>query len=228
MIGTYLDVKSPIHTIRPGIKLAGLAIAATAVFFCSNLAILTLALGAVGAAYAVARIPLKTAWKQLRPLCFLLLAIFIFQAIFVQWQAGAILVMRFLIVILLASLVTLTTRLSDIIETIEFALQPFRAIGVNPEKVSLAISLSIRFLPAIMQCFGEVREAQKVRGLERSVAATAVPLIIRTLRMADDIAEALDARCYDAKVKSPQNGRKLAELPHQGGPSPISPQLRNR
>ncbi len=72
----------------------------------------------------------------------------------------------------------------------------FKPIGVNPDKVSLAISLALRFIPVLGRITTEVREAQKARGLERSVIAVAMPLAIRAIKMADDISDAIDSRGY--------------------------------
>ncbi|MDJ0931753.1 energy-coupling factor transporter transmembrane component T [Breoghania sp.] len=111
--------------------------------------------------------------------------------------------------ILFAALVTLTTRVSEMVEVIENALRPLARFGVNPAKASLAILLSIWFLPVIAQKFQDVREAQDSRGLSASFMATAVPLIVRTLHMANDIAEALDARSYDPDAR-PESARAAA------------------
>ena len=54
----------------------------------------------------------------------------------------------------------------------------------------------LRFIPVLAQITREVREAQRVRGLENSVTALAIPLFVRTLRMSDDIADAIEARGY--------------------------------
>ena len=75
-------------------------------------------------------------------------------------------------------------------------LPVLRPLGVNPAKVSLALSLALRFIPVLAQITREVREAQRVRGLENSVIALAIPLFVRTLRMSDDIADAIEARGY--------------------------------
>ena len=96
-----------------------------------------------------------------------------------------------------ASLVTLTTKTSDLLASLERAMQPLRPIGVNPEKVSLAISMVLRFIPVISTVASEIRDAQRARGLDQSIVAMVVPLIIRTLKMADDVADAIDARSFD-------------------------------
>jgi biotin transport system permease protein len=59
------------------------------------------------------------------------------------------------------------------------------------------LSLALRFIPLLFDKFEEIREAQRARGLERSVVALLMPLLIKTLRMANDLTEAIEARGYD-------------------------------
>jgi biotin transport system permease protein len=106
-------------------------------------------------------------------------------------------VLRFTILVALAVLITLTTRISDMVDALERALRPLRVLGVNPAKISLMISLAIRFVPLLADLVREIQEAQRSRGLERSITAVAVPLIVKTLRMASVLTDAIDARGYD-------------------------------
>lgn len=105
--------------------------------------------------------------------------------------------LRFAVLILFASLVSLTTRVSDMIAALEIGLRPLAFVGLNPAKVGLALSLAIRFIPVIAGQLTEIREAQRVRGLNRSILAAAVPLIVRTLKIAGAVADATEARSYD-------------------------------
>jgi biotin transport system permease protein len=102
--------------------------------------------------------------------------------------------LRLVTVILLAMLVTLTTRVSEMVHVIERALSPLERLGVQTGKVSLAISMTLRFIPLLIQVGNEVREAQRARGLERNMLALAVPMLVRALRTAEQTAEAIDAR----------------------------------
>ena len=70
-------------------------------------------------------------------------------------------------------------------------------VGVNPAKVSLMLSMTLRFIPLLIGKYHEIREAQKVRGLERSITAIVVPLLVKTLRMAAELTDAIESRCYD-------------------------------
>ncbi|MDP9764846.1 energy-coupling factor transporter transmembrane component T family protein [Deinococcus enclensis] len=194
LLGLYVPRPSPLHALTPGPKLLALLLAGAGVFTLRSPGPLLLVLAAVVGLYGVARLGGRILWGQLRPTLALLAFFFAVQALTVNVDSGVVTVLRFAVMILLASLLTLTTRTSDLLATLERALQPLRRVGVNPEKVSLAVSLTLRFIPVVIGIVAEVRDAQRARGLDGSVLALAVPVIIRTLRMADDIADAIDAR----------------------------------
>jgi biotin transport system permease protein len=101
------------------------------------------------------------------------------------------------VLVLLAALVTLTTRTTDLVEAVVVASRPLRAVGVDPERVGLMIALGIRCVPVVVGLAEEVRDAQRARGLAASPRAFAVPLIVRSLRHADALGEALAARGLD-------------------------------
>ncbi|GAA4667442.1 hypothetical protein GCM10023262_16000 [Bartonella pachyuromydis] len=127
----------------------------------------------------------------------LLVLLFVFQTVFSSWLTGVEVILRLVILFSLSSFISFTTKVSDMVGSIEAGLQPFRCFGINPSKVSMVISMAIRFIPLLSEKFNEVREAQQARGLNTNIVALSVPLIIRTIRMASEVAEALEARCYD-------------------------------
>lgn len=195
--GTYFHRDTAIHRLPPGFKLAVLFAGGTALFFVSNLLLMIFALAVVLLLYGVARIPPSILLAQIRPALWIFVLIFLFQLFTRDVVFASLVVSRFIALLLLASLVTLTTPSSEMIEAIERRIGWLRIFGVNPAKVSLGFSLALRFIPVVAQITSEVREAQRARGLEWSVIAVALPVIIRTLRMADDVANAIDARGYD-------------------------------
>lgn len=197
MIGLYIARESPLHRLPARFKLLTLFIFGVAVFLIRDWMVLLALLAGTLALFAAARLGGRVIWAQLRPALALLLFFFVLQAVTVGWQAGLVTVLRFGVMILLASLVTLTTRVSDLLAALERVIQPLAYFGVNPAKVSLAISLAIRFIPVVGQVVSEVREAQQARGIEKNMLALAVPVVVRTLKMADDVADAIDARSFD-------------------------------
>jgi biotin transport system permease protein len=190
----YVAAESPVHRLGPGAKLLLLPAFATALFATSRLSLVTLGLGLVLAAYVLARIPTAVLLRQIRPTAVMLGMIFLLQLWFAGWAFAALVCLRFLALILAASLVTLTTRTGDIIAALEIFFRRFAFLGVEPDKLSLAISLVIRFIPVIQSISAEVREAQAARGQSMSLFRVAVPVVVRTLKLADEVAEAIDAR----------------------------------
>jgi biotin transport system permease protein len=96
--------------------------------------------------------------------------------------------------VLLAALVTLTTRTTDLVDALVAACRPLRVVRVDPERIGLMVALGIRCVPVVVGLAEEVREAQRARGLTASPRAFAVPLLVRSLRHADALGEALMAR----------------------------------
>ena len=196
MLDLYTPGTSPLHRMRPGSKLLVLMGGATLLFLYESLALTIAALALTFLLYRLAGIPPRKMLAQIRPLLWIFALFFALQ----YWLSGPMLaayvVLRLATLVLLASLVTLTTRSSDMIDAMTRALSLLKPLGVNPGKISLAISLALRFIPVLAQITAEVREAQKARGLERSVIAVAMPVAIRTLKMADDISDSIDARGY--------------------------------
>ncbi|MGW4246971.1 energy-coupling factor transporter transmembrane component T family protein [Nocardia sp. NPDC004722] len=196
MLSLYHDARTPVHTVPAGAKLLVLAVAGTTLFFVPSILWLAVAFAIVLGLYALARIPWRTTGRQLLGLAPFLALIVLAQMIFTGWQSAILVGERLLTLVLLANLVTLTTRTSAMIDTIERALRPLTPLGVRPERVGLLVAMTIRFVPVIREQAELVRAAQKARGIERSTVFL-VPLLIRTLRMADGVGEALDARGLD-------------------------------
>jgi biotin transport system permease protein len=124
-------------------------------------------------------------------------AVATFHVIVNGWERAAVFVGVIVSLILLAALVTLTTRATDMVDAVVRAIGPLRRVGVQPERVGLLLALGIRSVPVVVSLAEEVRDAQRARGLTASPLAFAVPLIVRSLRHADDLGDALVARGVD-------------------------------
>jgi biotin transport system permease protein len=207
MLTLYHEQSSVLHRLPASTKILLLMAAGTLIFLVENLWVMGGVFAAVIGLLTLSRVPFPKAYDQLKPAFFLLAIIFVAQLFIANLELASLIILRFASLILLASIVTLTTKTSDIVATIERALTPFsRWIAV--EKVSLAISLTIRFIPVLGGITMEVREAQKVRGLDRSLFALTMPVIIRTLKMGSDVADALDARSFGSETESDVHERR--------------------
>lgn len=193
MLSLYHDAKTPVHAVPAGVKLLVLAGAGSALFFVPSMVWLAVALVLVLGGYVLARVPWRATGRQVLAIAPFLALIALAQLLFTGWVSAVLVTERVLTLVLLANLVTLTTRTTAMIETIETVLRPLKPLGVRPERVGLLVAMTIRFIPVIREQAELVRAAQRARGIERSTAFL-VPLLIRTLRLADNLGEALDAR----------------------------------
>lgn len=196
--GLYLPGASVIHRTPPAAKLLAVFAGGTLLLATTDLRVLAAAAAGVGVLYGLAGIGWRAALAQLRPVLLMLAVLCAVQWLFAGAPAAAAVGLRLLALVMLATLVTLTTRVSDMVRVVERALRPLGRVGVPTDKVSLAISMTLRFIPLLSRVVWEVREAQRARGLERSMLALAVPVLVRTLAMADQVAEAIDARSCGA------------------------------
>jgi biotin transport system permease protein len=195
--GLYIDGRSALHRAAAGAKILAMVALGTGVFLIPDWPVVGFVLATVILLYPASGFGPRIMWVQIKPILWLMVIFFAVQLWLNDWQAGLLVVTRIAAIVMFAALVTLTTKTSDLLASLERAMQPLRPIGVNPEKVSLAISMVLRFIPVIAQVAHEIRDAQRARGLDRSIVAMVVPLIIRTLKMADDVADAIDARSFD-------------------------------
>ena len=193
-LGLYLPGSSVVHRARAGHKLVVMLAVGSGSVFLDELWQVTAALLMVAAGYAVARIPLRTALSQLRPLVWVAGAAAVFHVLVSGWERAAVVLGVLAMLVLLAALVTLTTRTTAMVDAIVAACRPLRRLGVDPERVGLMLALGVRSVPVVVGLAEEVREAQLARGLSASPRAFAVPLIVRSLRHADALGEALVAR----------------------------------
>lgn len=195
--GLYIEGRSALHRASAGAKILAMIALGTGVFLIPDWPVVGFVMATVFLLYPASGFGPRIIWAQIKPILWLLAIFFAVQLWLNDWQAGLLVVTRIAAIVMFASLVTLTTKTSDLLSSLERAMGPLRPLGVNPEKVSLAISMVLRFIPVIATVASEIRDAQRARGLDRSILAMIVPLIIRTLKMADDVADAIEARSFD-------------------------------
>lgn len=213
-VGVYVHQQSPLHALPPGVKLFALALVSTALVLTPNIWVQLAALLLALALFLVAKLDLKLAWQQIRPVLPIILILLAVQWFTVDPVSALSVALRLSALVLLAALVSITTKVSAMIEAISWAVRPLAYLGISPTKIGLTISLALRFIPLIAEQLDEVREAQRARGLERNVFALVVPLLVRTLKMATEIGDAIEARSFDPDdAKSPKALLSRLRLP---------------
>jgi len=133
--------------------------------------------------------------KQIWSLKWLLLLIVVPQLIFgASWLIVWANAVRLTAAILLATLFTFTTKNSELMLAIERTFKPLGRFGIKPETASLTLAMTINAIPMITKFLAQTKEAQQARGVKPTATHITVPLLVASLKYADEFAEALAAR----------------------------------
>ena len=198
MIGSlYLPGNTRLHRASAGLKLAVLAVASTALMWVHSPALLFVVCVLVCLSVRSTGASLQQIWQQVRPLVWLLLVLGGLSV----WSHGVLqtleMILRLCTLVLAALVVSMTTPLTQMMHVVARLLQPFERLGwVDAERVALGVGLTLRLSPELGVQWQDIREAQLARGLKPSPLTMGVPMLLRTLRRADEIAQAIDAREY--------------------------------
>ncbi|MGH3651520.1 energy-coupling factor transporter transmembrane component T family protein [Glutamicibacter sp.] len=184
--------------IRPGWKFGTLLVLSIGLYLISSWQLLLMLFILSVALLLSAKVGFKQLRMPLLSLAMILGVVFILLGLQTDWVNAVVSVMRLLTMCLMAYSVSLTTSFDAMLELFQQVASPLRFIGANPEQIALGLSMTIRFIPELKKVYLEVREAQHARGLGNNPLAVSVPLVIRSLKIADETAEALDARGYDS------------------------------
>lgn len=197
MLALYIHRVSPIHRIGSGVKLLACFLGGTAIFFCEPVWGLLAILLAIAGLYRAAKLPFGSIISSLKPVLLISSFVFILQFLLADLHQAFTITLRIVAVILLTSLVTLTTRFSDMIEVLSRISAPLARFGLSPSKLALAVSLAIRFIPALLHDFDEIRQAKIARRASGLKAFAAGPLVVKILHMTDTVGNAIAARGFD-------------------------------
>ncbi|GAA0314241.1 hypothetical protein GCM10009528_34890 [Kineococcus aurantiacus] len=204
LLGTAEPGTSRLHRARPGTKLGALALVGAAVGAVRALVPgvpAALALGAFLVVLAVlahrARLRRGLLRAQVRRTWWVLAALAVVQT----WAEGpwvaATVVAGLLSCLWSATLLTATTPVPELLEAVVRALGPLRRVGVEPERVAFAFTLTLTSVPVVGRLLAESREAAAARGLSGDPRALLVPTVVRTVAHAEQLGEALAARGLD-------------------------------
>jgi biotin transport system permease protein len=187
-LGWYQPGTSPLHRAPAGAKFVALLLLATTVFVVRSPWWLGGICVVVALGYPLGRISLRRCGQVLRSLGLLVAFVLILQWWLLGPDPAVVASLRIVAALGAANLFTLTTRVGDLVSTVERV--------TRSERLGLLVGLTLRAITALSAIAAEVREAAQARGAGRSVVAFAVPFLIRTLRHADELGEALAARGF--------------------------------
>lgn len=189
----------PIHRLPPKTKLIALFGVSVLLFALQSPTLLALVAGLVLAGALIFCRAAVAQWLRAWPLLLTIAAVVVWTAYADGLEASLIVLLRLGTLSLFATIVTVTTSAGQFIETITALARPLERIGLaNAADIGLAIGLVIRFIPDVHERYRSVAAAHRARGLKMRPSTIIVPMVIGTIKSADDIANAIDARCIRA------------------------------
>lgn len=226
-IGQYYPADSPIHRLDPRVKLAATFLFIIAIFFVNNFLGFILAIAMFAWVVRKATIPFSYLMRGLKAI-FILLIFSVVMNLLLNNQGtvlvhfwiititdqgaytAAFLGMRLILLVLGSSVMTLTTTPLELTDAIEKAMRPLKKIHVPVHEIAMMMSIALRFIPILLEETDKIMKAQQARGADfesgnimqraKAMVPILVPLFISAFRRADDLATAMEARCYRGDV----------------------------
>lgn len=221
-IGQYIPGDTPVHNLDPRIKIIITFLFITILFFVNKFYGYIFVLAFLVLSIMLSKISLKFIFRGLKPLIFIILFTVILnmfmtegEVIYSVWkfnitregleQAG-FMAIRLILLITGASLLTLTTSPISLTDGIEKLLNPLKPIGVPAHELAMMMTIALRFIPTLLEETEKIMKAQIARGADfetgnivnraKSMVPLLVPLFISAFKRADELAMAMEARCY--------------------------------
>ena len=222
-IGQYYPANSVIHKLDPRVKLFATIIYIVALFAFKGIAGLAVITAGLIAVIKLSKVPFKFMVKGLKAIIVLLLITSLFNLfftsgneVFFKWGPfqisdtgivnSVLMAIRLVYLILGTSIMTLTTTPNQLTDGLEKSLSPLNKIHVPVHAIAMMMSIALRFIPILMEETDKIMKAQIARGADfesgniikkaKALVPLLVPLFISAFRRANDLAMAMEARCY--------------------------------
>jgi biotin transport system permease protein len=195
-----------LYRVSPRVKLLTLMGFSIALFLTRDLPLLGCAVVLAAAILRETRLPFHEIGLRLRPVMLTIFLVAGFSYLLLPAHDASVNLLRLTALALLATAVTITVSISQFMDEITRAAAPLERLGlVKAADIGLAVGLVVRFVPEIVNRYHAVRDAHRSRGLPVRMATIIVPLVIMTLKDADAIADAIDARGFRGQSLRPDN-----------------------
>lgn len=195
MISLTSPIRTRAHDWPAGVKLAGLCLATAVLFAIENPLVQLGVFSLVLIIHALpGRVFLMAGLRQLKLLWPFVIIVGAWHCWTGEYGPGASIILRMLSAVTLANLVTMTTRLSDMIDVVRRLTRPLRWLGLNSRVLEIAIALVIRLTPVLVRNGNQLTEAWKARSRHSPAWRIILPFTVLALDDADHVAEALRAR----------------------------------
>lgn len=221
-IGQYYPADSVLHRLDPRTKLVGTILFIVSVFLFHTFPGYAVATVFLAAMIALSKVPPKFIFKGLKAILVLLLFTMVFNVLLtpgeVLWRWGILKVtreglslagrmaIRLTYLVIGSSIMTLTTTPNQLTDGMERLLRPLNKIHVPVHEIAMMMSIALRFIPILLEETDKIMKAQIARGADfengnliqkaKNMIPLLVPLFISAFRRANDLAMAMEARCY--------------------------------
>lgn len=221
-LGQYYPGESFIHRLDPRIKIIATILFIVELFVVDDFIGFGVCAVALGSIVCVSKVPLNFIMRGLKPILLIIIFTFCLNIFMVDgkvlWQWGflkitveglytaAFMGLRLVLLIIGSSLLTLTTKPISLTDGIERMLGPLSHIGVPTHEIAMMMSIALRFIPTLLEETDKIMKAQQARGADfesgnifsraKSLIPILVPLFVSAFRIAQDLAMAMEARCY--------------------------------
>ena len=221
-LGQYYPGSSAVHRLDARTKIIATLIYIVALFVVKNFWGFLIAGAALFAVIGVSRVPLKFIFRGLTAVFMIIAFTFLINLFMVdgrvlwQWKFLSIteegvnraffMAVRLVLLIIGSSLMTLTTKPIELTDGLEKLMKPFSKIGVPSHEIALMMTIALRFIPTLMEETDKIIKAQQARGADfesgnlirraKALIPILIPLFISSFRIAQDLALAMEARCY--------------------------------
>jgi len=227
IIGQYYPSGSVIHRIDPRVKLLGTIMYVTFLLFANNFVGYAVAALFIAILVKLSKVPPRLLFRGLRAIMFILIMMAVinlflspgetelFRVGFIRiTQEGALMAvqmaLRLILLIIGSSILTLTTSPIQLTDGIESLLRPLKIIKVPAHDIAMMMTIALRFIPTLADEMDKIMKAQKARGADfdtggltkraKSLIPILVPLFVSAFKRADELATAMEARCYRGDV----------------------------
>ncbi len=221
--GQFYPVNSFVHKMDPRTKILLVIAYIVAIFLVKNFVGFVVMGAFLVIAILASRVPVRSVIKSVKPVLFLVIFTAILNLLFysegevvftfwiVKIRDGALrfsgfMALRLIMLVLGTSLLTLTTQPVALTDGIESLLKPLKVVRFPVHELALVMSIALRFIPTLMDETDRIIRAQKARGADfesgnlisraKALLPILIPLLISAFRRADELADAMDARCY--------------------------------
>ncbi|MTH98828.1 energy-coupling factor transporter transmembrane protein EcfT [Roseibium sp. RKSG952] len=194
MISVYLQRETWAHRLPARLKLVTLAVVSVFLFPQESPLLLG---GSVAATLGLYGSLGRDGLRQillLKPLLFFFAIILGLHGLSGTWEAGFVVLMRLAAMVLLANFVSVTTRMDDMMDAVQPLFRPLSWFGGSPRTPALAVALVLRFAPVLMSVYASLADSFRARGGRRGHWRLIAPFALQSLRMSENVAEALTAR----------------------------------